>query len=67
MEHRSRRQFLREVGRGMLAVSVAGGLASELDLGIARADEGPSPLNFGPLEPLVALLQETPIAKLIPA
>lgn len=61
MQHRTRRQFLADVGRGALVGSLGLGLARELGLGIGRAlaDEPSDALSFGPLEPLVALLQET--------
>ncbi|HEV3137881.1 MAG TPA: hypothetical protein VGZ26_08245 [Pirellulales bacterium] len=63
---RTRREFLAAVGQGMMVASVGAGLASDLGLASARADEGGEPLSFGPLEPLVALMQETPIARLLP-
>jgi hypothetical protein len=36
-------------------------------MGLAVADDGPSALSFGALEPLVCLMQETPVDKLLPA
>jgi hypothetical protein len=60
-----RRQFLREVGTGMLLAGIGTSLA--LDLGIEpleAADANPR-LQFGALEPLVALMQETPPDRLI--
>lgn len=63
---RSRREFLAEVGKGTLVATLGAGLASELGLASAVADEAPAALNFGPLEPLVCLLQETPANKLLP-
>src|SRR4051812_36273383 len=64
----SRRQFLSDVGRGVLVASVGATLATDLGLsGKSFADSAtPESLNFGPLEPLVALMQETPINKLLP-
>src|SRR5258706_4107845 len=61
---RTRREFLSNVGTGMLIATVGPALA--FDLGLARADEGggDAPLSFGELEGLVSLLQETPSAKL---
>ena len=62
-----RREFLEDVGRGMLLAGV--GTTVALDLGLAstaRAEEETKTLHFGELEPLVALLQETPAAKLLP-
>ncbi len=63
----TRREFLADVGRGMLVATVGGGLASELGLAPAFAAEAPDALDFGPLEPLVRLMQETPANKLLPA
>ncbi len=57
--HRTRRQFLADVGRGALVASLGYGLAKDLGFGVAFADEPSDALSFGPLEPLVALLQET--------
>ena len=67
MYRNSRRQFLTEVGQGMLLASVGSALA--IDLGLSpdvHADDAPGRLTFGKLEPLVALMQETPPAKLQP-
>jgi len=63
---RNRREFLADVGRGMLVASVGYGMASELGLVSALAEEGPEALNFGSLEPLVCQMQETPVNKLLP-
>jgi len=63
-----RREFLADVGRGMLVASVGSGMA--LDLGLAPAAlaaEGSERLTFGPMEPLVSLMQETPADRLLPA
>lgn len=62
----SRRDFLADVGKGMIAAGLGTGLAAELGLGPAFADDEPKALSFGTLEPLVALLQETPKDKLLP-
>ena len=66
MNSRSRREFLEDIGRGMLVASL--GSAAALDLGLAPcvAEEAPQRLSFGEIEPLVALMQETPPEKLIP-
>jgi hypothetical protein len=64
---RTRRQFFTEVGQGMLVASVGSGAAVEMGLTPAWADEGPERLTFGPLEPLVELMQETPTDRLLPA
>ena len=67
---RTRRRFLGDVGQGMLVASV--GLATASDMGLARAradDPGGGRgdrLEFGPLESLAGLLQDTSVADLIP-
>src|SRR6266513_5267224 len=61
---RTRREFLAEVGRGMMVATVGYGVARELGLATALADE--TALSFGPLEPLVCLMQETPVNRLLP-
>jgi hypothetical protein len=66
MMHRNRRDFLADVGKGMLIASVGPALADDLGLASARGGEGREPLTFGEREPLVALMQETPAAKLLP-
>lgn len=69
MNRSNRREFLAEVGQGMLLASVGTALASDLGFGgAALADEGvKSTLAFGDLEPLVSLMQQTPVDKLLPA
>lgn len=64
MVGKTRREFLGEVGRGMLLAGLGTSLAADLGLGRLRADEIASDLSFGSLEPLVALMQETAPAKL---
>jgi hypothetical protein len=66
MRQQSRRQFLTDVGRGMLIAGVGPALATDMGLGSVSAVEPSDRLNFGPLEPLVALMQETPANKLLP-
>jgi hypothetical protein len=63
----TRREFLADVGRGMLVASVGYGMATELGLAPAFAAEASDTLDFGPLESLVRLMQETPANKLLPA
>src|SRR5262249_31509702 len=63
----SRREFLAEVGRGMVVASVGYGVAAELGLSPALAVDAPDALEFGTLEPLVCFMQETPATKLLPA
>jgi hypothetical protein len=55
-----RRQFMADVGRGMVLAAVGAGVAADLGLSPACAAEGPKELTFGALEPLVALMLETP-------
>ena len=65
---RTRREFLGNVGRGMLVASVGFGTAFDMGLTPAWADEdgGGERLAFGGLEPLVGLMQETPVRNLVP-
>src|ERR1700730_17377921 len=67
MINRNRRDFLADVGRGMLVASVGPALAMDLGLSPAFGGEGTERLSFGKMEPLVALMQDTPKAKLMPA
>jgi len=62
----TRREFLADVGRGMLVATVGYGVATELGFAPVIAAEADDTLNFGPLEPLVCLMQETPANKLLP-
>src|SRR5438105_5562243 len=63
----TRREFLADVGRGMLIATVGYGVAHELSLAPAFAADAPESLDFGPLESLVRFMQETPANKLLPA
>jgi len=65
MEPKSRRDFLADVGKGMLTASVGSALVSDLGLS-ALADTGGKRLEFGRLEPLVDLLQENSAEKMLP-
>ncbi len=68
MNRHNRREFLANVGRGMLLASVGQVVAQDLGLASAAlADDSASRLTFGPIEPLVALMQDTPIDRLLPA
>ncbi len=65
--HSTRREFLADVGRGMLVAGV--GWHAALDMGLVPkvfAEESGPALNFGEHERLVALMQETPAEKLLP-
>jgi hypothetical protein len=50
----------------MITAAVGYGMASELGLASALGAEPPPRLEFGTIEPLVRLMQETPAAKLVP-
>src|SRR5262249_27873191 len=68
MAANSRREFLADVGRGMLIAGLGPALAA--DLGLARAgaaEAGADRLNFGTPGPLVALMQEAPLPRPPPA
>ncbi len=68
MNRYGRREFLVDVGRGMLVASVGSTLAQDLGLApAALADESKAHLTFGAMEPLVDLMQDTPADKLLPA
>src|SRR5437899_5439329 len=62
---KSRRQFLADVGRGMLVATVGYNAANDLGLAPAVAADVPDALDFGSLEPLVRFMQETPTDKLM--
>lgn len=66
MSHRNRREFLADVGRGMLVASVGSAVAADMGLATVRGADATGRLNFGALEPLVTLMQETPPEKLLP-
>jgi hypothetical protein len=66
MINTNRREFLADVGRGMLIAGVGPALAADLGLAPTFAGEDLKPLSFGDREPLVALMQETPADKLLP-
>jgi hypothetical protein len=64
MVRNTRREFLGEVGRGMLLAGLGTTLSGDLGLARVMADDADGTLSFGPLEPLAALMQETAPAKL---
>jgi hypothetical protein len=66
MNGRNRREFLEDVGRGMLVASLGSAAAFELGIAPAFAEPPTGRLTFGKLEPLVSLLQETSPEKLLP-
>ncbi len=61
----SRREFLAEVGKGMLVASVGSAVALDLGLSPVLADDSDKRVTFGELEPLVSLMQETSPQKLL--
>src|SRR5216684_225884 len=63
---RTRREFLAEVGKGMLVATVGYEVAGGLGLSSALAEETSDALSFGALESLVCLMQETPVDRLMP-
>jgi hypothetical protein len=62
----TRREFLTEVGRGMVIATVGYEVASQLGLASTLEQETAEALSFGTLEPLVCLMQETPVQRLLP-
>jgi hypothetical protein len=66
----TRRGFLEDVGRGALVATLGGATAADLGLAVAEAgaDEVArrDRITFGDREPLVALMQETPVERLLP-
>ena len=66
MNASDRREFLGDVGKGMLIVGLGTSLADSLGISAAFAEQGPDSLSFGKLQSLVSLMQETPLEKLQP-
>ena len=64
MARNTRREFLSDVGRGMLLAGLGTTLAGDLGLARIHADDATTALSFGTLEPLVSLMQDTPPEKL---
>lgn len=63
---RTRRDFLADIGRGMMIASLGSETASGLGLAPAVEADEPHALVFGRLEPLVLLMQETAADHLLP-
>src|SRR5947209_358067 len=61
----TRRAFLSDVGKGVLTAAIGANLARALGLA-APVNEASARLDFGLLEPMVRLMQETPAPKLLP-
>jgi hypothetical protein len=66
MRTANRRDFLADVGKGMLIASIGPALTADLSLAPAFAADEPKRLLFGDREPLVALMEDTPADKLLP-
>lgn len=66
MKNHSRREFLSDVGSGMLIAGMGVGLATELGISTTFADSDQTALTFGAMESLVDTMQQTPIEKLQP-
>lgn len=66
MNGHNRREFLADVGRGMLVASLGSATALELGLTQSLAEDSDQRLTFGRLEPLVSMMQETSPDKLLP-
>jgi hypothetical protein len=66
MEPQTRRDFLADVGKGMLTASIGTGLASGLGLSTALAEGAEGSLQFGRLEPLVELMQVNTAEQMLP-
>ena len=66
MTSRNRRQFMGDVGRGMLTVGLGASTASMMGFSTAFAEEGAESLSFGELDALVDLMQSTPPDRLQP-
>ncbi len=62
----SRREALTDIGRGMFVATLGSGVAADLGLGTAWAQEEPGRLTFGDLDPLVNFIHETPADRIIP-
>src|SRR5262245_6859508 len=62
----SRREFLKDVGRGMLVAGIGTAVASDLGFSTAFADRGPDALKLGAHEALVELIRSTPPDQLQP-
>lgn len=67
MRSNTRREFLGDIGRGMLLAGLGTSLAGDLGLAEVAAADADLSLSFGNLEPLVALMQETAPADLTAA
>ncbi len=67
MSHLSRREMLRDVGRGMFVAGLGAALTSDLGLGRLHADDAADRITFGDLDPLVDFIRTTPPDKFLAA
>lgn len=66
-QRNDRRQFLANVGTGMLVGSLGTALSTDIGISSVFGEEADDDrLTFGDMEPLVALMQETPLNRLQP-
>ena len=63
---RTRREFLAEVAAGAVVAALGPSIAFDLGVRRAAAEEAPARLSFGAFDPVVALLTETPLERLLP-
>ncbi len=54
MNASTRREFLGDVGKGMLIAGLGASLAGDLGISTAFAEQDPDRLSFGKLRPLVS-------------
>jgi hypothetical protein len=66
MSPSNRREFLSDVGRGMLAAGLGASLANDLGFSTAFAEQGSDSIPLGEHDALVDLMRSTPAAKLQP-
>lgn len=67
MTQLSRREMLRDVGRGMFVAGLGAALTSDLGLGRLLADDASDRITFGDLDPLVDFIRNTPPDKFLAA
>jgi hypothetical protein len=66
MPRTTRREFLDQIGRGMLVAGLGASVSTNLGFSTAFAEDGSTALSFGKLDALVDLLQSTPANRLQP-
>ncbi|HEY2841007.1 MAG TPA: hypothetical protein VGJ26_17765 [Pirellulales bacterium] len=67
MRRNDRRQFLAEVGQGLMIATVGLGTAVDMGLAATPKEEPAARIDFGGRERLVGLMQDTPIERFQPA